>query len=106
MIQRPVFSLKTCRQVSTLALCGILLASPPFVCAVEGESPYLLGGWGGAREEWSARGLDLEAVISTDVLGVIDGGIDEEFEAPSNLDLILSLDTAAAGWWQIGRAHV
>ncbi|MGD9601167.1 MAG: carbohydrate porin [Gammaproteobacteria bacterium] len=57
---------------------------------------------GGARDEWSARGFDFEAVITTDVLGVVDGGVDEGFEAPSNLDLVMNIDTASAGWWQNG----
>jgi porin len=48
------------------------------------------------------RGLDLQAVISTDMLGVVDGGVDEGFEAPSNLDLVLDLDTVKAGWWSDG----
>ncbi len=94
------------RQISTLALCSTLLAGAPSAQAAGGESPYLLGGWGGARDAWSARGLDLEAVISVDVLGVVDGGLDEGFEAPSNLDLILSLDTATAGWWQNGTFNI
>lgn len=66
------------------------------------ESPWMLGGWGGVRDAWSARGLDLEAVVSTDVLGVVSGGLDEGFEAPSQFDLVATLDTEAASWWQHG----
>ncbi len=73
---------------------------------VQADDAYLFGDWGGAREGWSARGFDIEAVVSTDVLGVVDGGVDEGFEAPSNFDLVFSLDTATAGWWANGTFNL
>jgi carbohydrate-selective porin OprB len=62
---------------SAACALAISLGCADGVCAE--ESPWLLGGWNGARDAWSARGLDLEAVVSSDVLGVVSGGIDEGF---------------------------
>lgn len=74
--------------------------------AEDAAPPTLFGSWGGLRDNATANGLDVEAVITTDVLGVVSGGVDTGFEAPFNFDLIFSLDTGTAGWWQNGTFSV
>ena len=64
--------------------------------------PWLLGDWGGKRAALAEQGFDFEFVATVDVLGTVDGGIDEGFESPANFDLVMTVDTGAAGWWQNG----
>lgn len=107
VLARSLHSRLNSRRAAYTALALMCLAALPRVLRAEDEgSPTLLGNWGGTRDAWSARGLDLEAVVTTDVLGVVDGGVDEGFEAPSSLDLVATLDTAAAGWWRNGTFSV
>jgi len=40
------------------------------------------------------------------VLGTVSGGRDAGWEAPANFDLLLTIDTAAAGWWHDGSFNV
>lgn len=75
-------------------LNGVAMAEEPL--------PWLLGDWGGKRSALAAQGFDFEFVATVDVLGTVDGGLDEGFEAPGNFDLVMSVDTGAAGWWQNG----
>ena len=66
------------------------------------ESPYLLGDWNGQRSALEQRGFGFEAILTADVLANVSGGIAQEVEVPTNLDLIGHLDTGAAGWWNNG----
>lgn len=70
------------------------------------ESPWLLGNWNGTREALGAHGVDFEFVATTDILALVDGGLDKGVEAPSNFDLVMTVDTAAAGWWENGSVLV
>lgn len=70
------------------------------------ESPWLLGDWGGQRQALAARGLDMEFVASTDILAVVKGGLSRGVETPANFDMVFTLDTGTAGWWQNGTVQL
>lgn len=85
------------RGLAGLCVCAVLW-SQPGSC----ESSFLTGNWGGLRDTLAGRGLDIELVATVDVVALVDGGVDRGVEAPSNFDLVFTLDTAAAGLWQDG----
>ena len=74
--------------------------------AEDAPASTLFGNWGGLRDNATANGLDVEAVLTTDLLGVVSGGVDTGFEAPFNFDLIFTLNTSTAGWWQNGTFSI
>jgi len=69
-------------------------------------APWLLGDWQGQRTALAERGFDFEFVATVDVLGTVHGGLDSGFESPANFDLVATVDTGAAGWWQNGTFNV
>ena len=70
--------------------------------ALAEESPYLSGNWGGLRDRLNAHGLDIELVATTDLMVLVSGGIERGLETPANFDIVFTLDTEAAGWWNNG----
>lgn len=88
------------------ALCVVLSSTIFLPTTSLAESPYLLGNWGGERQVYEKSGFTYEAVNSIDLMANVDGGIDEGFEAPMNLDLIAVIDTGAAGWWSGGTINL
>lgn len=76
----------------------------------EGEAPsaagWALGDWGGTRSALAAHGLDAEFLITSDLLGVADGGVSRGFATPTRFDIGLKLDTATAGWWHGGSLQL
>lgn len=74
--------------------------------AADEDTPWLLGDWGGQRTALAARGFDFEFVATVDVLGTVSGGLDAGWEAPANFDLVMTVDTASAGWWQNGTFNL
>jgi porin len=66
------------------------------------DSAWLLGDWGGQRQALADRGLDMEFVASTDLMAIVDGGRSRGVETPANFDLVFTLDTGRAGWWNNG----
>lgn len=74
--------------------------------AADAATAWALGDWGGARTALAVHGLDLEFVATTDILGVVDGGIRRGVEALSKFDLVFKLDTGTAGWWRNGSLQV
>ena len=70
------------------------------------ELPWLLGDWGGQRQALAERGLDMEFVASADLLSVVEGGLQRGMRTPAGLDMVFTLDTGTAGWWQNGTMQV
>jgi porin len=90
----------------TILICALVFASalagfPGGVEAADAAS-FLTGNWQGVRDAWAERGLDIELVATTDIMALVDGGGDNGVETPANFDLVFSLDTGAAGWWESG----
>jgi porin len=79
-------------------LWGALLAGRATAIHAE-ESAWFTGNWGGVRDNLAERGLDIEFVATTDIMAIVDGGLDRGVEAPANFELVFTLDTATAGWW-------
>lgn len=84
-------------------LGGVLIAAH---AQADDTLPWLLGDWHGQRTALAAKGFDFEFMATVDVLGTVHGGRDTGFEAPANFDLIMTVDTEAAGWWRGGTFNV
>jgi len=63
--------------------------------AVFDATPYLLGGWNGFRSDLAPRGVRWELDWTQHAMGVIDGGLEEEFRYGGSVDLALSFDLGA-----------
>lgn len=82
-------------------LATIALASP--LSAEEQESrSYLLGDWGGERTALADKGVAFEAIITTDLIANVSGGLERTSRVLSNFDLTAALDTEKLGWWSGG----
>jgi porin len=66
------------------------------------EAPESTNSFDETRAAMSARGFAMEAVVTTDVMALLDGGLDTGVDTPANFDLVFTQDTAAAGWWPNG----
>ena len=76
------------------------------VPAVADGDSWLLGDWGGQRQALAERGLDMEFVASTDLMAIVDGGLSRGVKTPANFDMVFTLDTGKAGWWNNGTVGV
>ena len=76
--------------------------APALAAVASPAASWALGAWFGARANLAQRGLDMEFLATTDVLGVVAGGRERALEAPSRFDMIFKLDTNTANWWQSG----
>ena len=70
-------------------ICASALLSQALPLLVIAEEP---------QEAWS-----LEKVVTLESVGNLEGGIRTGWRHLSNLDLIATVDTGAAGWWQNGE---
>jgi len=70
------------------------------------HSDFLLGDWGGNRQRLAAAGFSFEAAFTVDLMSNVSGGANTGFDAPSNLDIILDIDTDTAQWWSNGTFHL
>jgi porin len=70
------------------------------------DSSWLLGDWGGQRKLLADHGLDMEFVASTDLMAIVSGGISRGVETPANFDMVFTLDTGKAGWWENGTLQL
>src|SRR5438093_9566376 len=64
------------------------------------ERPKLTGDWWGARDTLEAHGVTLDINLTQFYQGVVDGGIDQDFEYGGKLDIYVNLDGGKAGLWQ------
>jgi len=83
-----------------LALTCLLLPAP--VIADDG----LLGDWMGVKPSAEANGVELEAVVTSDLIANVSGGLDRDAAFLQNYDLTATLDTEKAGFWSGGTAFV
>ena len=90
----------------TAALILGLVSVQPQAFAEGDPNPWLLGDWGGKRSALAEKGIDIEAVATVDVLGVVSGGIEQGVESPANFDLAVQIDTGKAGWWNNGTLRL
>ena len=60
---------------------------------------------GEQREALSAAGINLNLVVSHDVIANLDGGVKRGTRFASNYDLIADFDTEKLGLWPAGRFH-
>jgi len=90
----------------TAALIIGLASLHPQAYAESEPNPWLLGDWGGKRSALAEKGIDIEAVATVDVLGVVSGGIKHGVESPANFDLAVQVDTGKAGWWNNGTLRL
>ena len=95
----------SCYLISHLTLlafgCSLFISMSSFAA-----SPYLFGDRDGKRLAQEESGYTFEATFTIDLMTNLEGGVDEGFDAPGNLDLIAGLDTGAAGWWNHGTFHL
>lgn len=74
--------------------------NPPLLCTIWLLNAMLL--WPAVADE-SAKALNLESLITLESVRNLDGGIETGWRHLSNADLTVTLDTAAADWWQNGE---
>lgn len=67
-----------------------------------GESPYLFGDWNGARRELADKGLEIESIVTADLVSNFTGDGKHRTESPFNYDLTLSFDTTKGALWEGG----
>lgn len=64
------------------------------------------GDWGGLRRRLAERGVTLDVVLTTDLVGIASGGVHRRAELLNNLDLVLSVETEPLLGWRGGRLLV
>ncbi len=62
----------------------------------------LTGDWGGARDDWAAKGVTFDANVTQIEQGVVDGGKNGSWEYGARGDLTGNLDTQKLGLWPGG----
>jgi porin len=100
--------------VCTLAAAGGMLrparaadgaAAQPYAGDVLTRST-LTGDWGGARDEWAAKGVTFDASLTQIEQGVVAGGKNGSWEYGGRGDLTTKLDTQKLGLWPGGFATI
>ncbi len=79
-----------------LAFCGLVL-SP---LTVSGQ--LLTGDFFGMGPGLAAKGIVAEAVLTTDFLWNVDGGLDSNETVLGNVDITCEIDSEKVGWWRNG----
>jgi porin len=59
----------------------------------------LTGDWGGLRSDLADKGLSFDINLTNTGQGVVDGGLDEEYEYVGSFDLTTNLDFEKLGLW-------
>lgn len=67
---------------------------------------FLTGNWGGIRDEWYAKGIDIYLVHAADVYGVVSGGRQQDTAYRATTVFGLDLYTSKLGWWKEGQIHL
>ncbi len=73
---------------------------PAFALADDG----VLGDWAGLKSATSEHGLELEAVVTNDLIGNVSGGLRRDTAFLQNYDFTATLDTEKAKLWDGGTA--
>jgi porin len=66
----------------------------------------LTGDWGGARDNWAAKGVTFDATLTQIEQGVVSGGKNGSWEYGGRGDLTANLDTQKLGLWPGGFVTV
>jgi porin len=83
-----------------------LLSQSVIPAALAEEREALLGTWGGAKETLADAGVDVEAILTHELVGNTSGGVKRKAVNLGNLDLTASVDTEKAGLWSNGTIFV
>lgn len=78
----------------------------PAAASADDEPPYLLGDWNGTRTALEDGGVSFEAILTTDLISNVSGGLKRQTVVEGNVDLTATLDTSKAGLWDGGTAFV
>ncbi len=70
------------------------------------DDRHLLSTLDEPRQHLEERGIDIEAILTTDIMHNIDGGIERDSTLLGNLDLTLEIDTEKAGLWKNGTFFI
>jgi porin len=92
------------KKVAALLVLPLLVSSNCF--ALDEEQYNLFPEVGGYRTALEQKGLVVESIITTDVVGNVSGGIKRDAVFLTNYDLAFALDTEKAGLWKGGRAFL
>lgn len=93
-------------QVVALALAWAMLGAASAASQNIWEQERPSGDWGGLRGSLADEGVTLELVGTSDVMGVVSGGIERDAEYLSDVDLILTLETEPLLGWKGGTIFV
>ena len=85
----------------TAALAEDTTSTPPYSGGVL-ERSTLTGDWGGARNDWAAKGIKFDASLTQIEQGVVSGGKDGSWEYGGRGDITGHLDTQKLGLWPGG----
>jgi porin len=91
---------------------ALIVTTSTFLChatAVHADvepREYLLGGWGGARAALVEDGIDIQSVLTTDLLRNSRGGLEKGSAALFNYDLSVAIDTEKLGGWADGTFFI
>lgn len=83
-------------------LAAVFLIFAATAAHADAADYHLTGDWGGLRPALEEKGVTAEAVLTTDFLYNVRGGLKEKGTVLGNLDLTFEVDTAKAGWWENG----
>ncbi len=93
-------------RVAALALAWGVLGAAPAASEDIWAQQRLGGDWGGLRGSLADRGVAVELVGTSDVMGVISGGIEHDTEYLSDVDLMLTFETEPLLGWKGGTIFV
>jgi len=74
--------------------------------ALLADDKHLLSTLDEPRQHLEERGIDIEAILTTDIMRNIDGGIERDSTLLGNLDLTLEIDTEKVGLWKNGTFFI
>jgi len=93
-------------QVVALALACATLGAASAASENIWKQESLGGDWGGLRGTLADQGVSVELVGTSDVMGVVAGGIEHDTEYLSDVDLMLTFETEPLLGWKGGTIFV
>lgn len=87
---------------ASLALAWAMLGAAPAASESIAEQERLSGDWGGVRGLLAERGVTIDLADTSDVMGVVSGGIERGTEYLSDIDLMLTIETEPLLGWKGG----
>ncbi|MCB0324739.1 MAG: carbohydrate porin [Bdellovibrionales bacterium] len=95
------------RKSGSVSLFVVLfLGVSTFPGSARADAGGLLGDWGGAKTAMAERGVEVETILTGDVVGNAVGGLERDTTVLGNLDIAATLDTGKAGWWENGTVFI